>query len=82
MDLVIDKQGEIHCVYGEAIPLEKLGEIVIGRASHVEPDSQGRWCADLAPVGGPVLGPFPRRSQALVAEQAWLERWLVDAATT
>ena len=31
-----------------------------------------------APVGGPVLGPFDRRSEALEAERAWLEaHWLL-----
>ena len=32
-----------------------------------------RWQADLALCGGPVLGPFARRSEALVAEMAWIE---------
>ncbi len=36
---------------------------------------------DLSPVGGPVLGPFRLRSQALAAEQAWLDGWLVMTQT-
>ena len=38
------------------------------RASHVEPDADGRWWADLSPVAGPRLGPFEVRSAALDAE--------------
>ena len=77
MQLVIDPQGNVHCLYGEAIDLAALGPLSIRRASHVEPDEQGRWWADLAPVGGPKLGPFGRRTQALEAERVWLEaEWL------
>ena len=72
MDLVIDAVGQVRCLYGEAIPLASLGAISIRRASHVEPDNQGRWRADLAPAGGPMLGPFDRRSEALAAEARWL----------
>ena len=72
MDLVIDPAGQVRCLYGEAIPLASLGEVSLRRASHVEPDDQGRWRADLAPVGGPVLGPYDRRSAALAAEEQWL----------
>ncbi len=44
------------------------------RASHVEPVDNGmRWSADLSPVGGPVLGPFLLRRQALDAEAEWLQ---------
>jgi len=32
------------------------------------------WEADMAPSGGPVLGPFPSRRQALKKER----RWLID----
>ena len=76
MNLVIDPLGTVRCVYGEAIPLADLGDLTIRRASHVEPDEAGRWWADLTPVGGPVLGPFDRRSAALEAEAAWLDDWL------
>jgi hypothetical protein len=64
-------------VYSEEIDLAALGSPVITRASHVEPDPQGRWWADLSPVGGPTLGPFDSRSEALAAERSWLEtNWL------
>ena len=61
MQLLIDKVGTVRCVYAEAIDLSALGTPSIRRASHVEPDEQGRWHADLSPVGGPFLGPFDRR---------------------
>jgi len=78
MNLIIGPDGQIRGVYGEEIALDALGSLRITRASHVEPDADGRWLADMEPVGGPVLGPFERRSEALEAERAWLEEnWLV-----
>ena len=77
MQLIIERGGAVRCIYGEEIDLAALGSPTISRASHVEPDQQGRWLADLSPVAGPVLGPFDVRSEALVAEHAWLEtNWL------
>jgi hypothetical protein len=77
MNLIIERDGQVRGIYGEAIDLAALGQAQITRASHVEPDIQGRWLADLSPVGGPVLGPFDRRSDALNAEVAWLDdNWL------
>jgi hypothetical protein len=77
MQLVVEPGGGVRCIYGEEINLHALGTPVISRASQVEPDEQGRWLADLAPVGGPVLGPFACRSEALLAERQWLEeRWI------
>lgn len=77
MQLVVKTDGSVRCVYTEELDLSALGSLTITRASRVEPDSCGRWVADLSPVGGPVLGPFGKRSQALHAEQDWLNaHWL------
>ncbi|WP_152054384.1 hypothetical protein [Tautonia marina] len=77
MILIVETNGEVRGIYGEAIALDALGRPRISRASHVEPDDRGCWMADLSPVGGPVLGPFGRRSEALGAEGSWLEEnWL------
>jgi hypothetical protein len=79
MELVVTPDGTIRAIYAEEIDLCLLGHPVISRASHVEPDEQGRWLADLTPVQGPILGPFDRRSDALAAEQSWLEsNWLLS----
>ena len=78
MQLLIQRDGGVRCVYDEAINLSALGRVRIKRGSHVEPDEDGRWLADLSPVGGPCLGPFDRRSEALAAELRWLsENWLL-----
>ena len=77
MQIIIAPGGIVRCVYSETIDLASLGSPVITRASHVEPDQQGRWWADMSPVGGGVLGPFLNRSAALAAEHTWLEtNWL------
>jgi hypothetical protein len=81
MQLIIEVGGRVRGIYGEVIDLAALGPARISRASHVEPDSQGRWMADLSLVGGPVLGPFDKRSEALEAEVYWLEtNWLATGA--
>ena len=73
MQLIIEPGGTVRCIYTEEIDLAAIGSPTITRASHVEPDQQGRWQADLTPVGGPVLTGFAVRSEALAAELAWLE---------
>lgn len=72
MELIIDPAGGVRCIYEEAIDLAALGKLTITRASHVEPDEEGKWWADMAPVGGPRLGPFEKRSEALAVELEWL----------
>ena len=80
MELLITPNGEIRCVYSEAIPLDQLGRLEIRRGSHVEPTLHGQWTADMSPVNGPVLGPFELRSVALQAERDWLhQHWLQSA---
>ena len=77
MQLVVTAAGDLRFVYAETVDLRSLGPTVIRRGSHVEPDTAGRWLVDLAPVAGPRLGPFVKRSDALQAEVAWLqEYWL------
>jgi hypothetical protein len=76
MKMLVDLHGGIRCLYTEAIDLATLGELSIRRVSRVEPDRTGRWWADLKVLGGPRLGPYPRRSEALKAEVAWVERFL------
>jgi hypothetical protein len=81
MELMITPYGQVRCFYEEAFELAALGRIEIARASHVEPDACGQWWANLEPVGGPILGPFGRRSAALAAECDWLTaHWLFPAA--
>ena len=81
MQLIITPGGAVRCVYSEEIDLQTLGSPAISRASRVEPDQHGRWLADLSPIAGPILGPFDLRSEALAAEQAWLEvNWLNQPA--
>jgi hypothetical protein len=78
MQLIVEPGGRIRALYGEEIDLATLGSPRIFRASHVEPDSDGRWHADMRLILGPRLGPFHRRSEALEAEIAWLEvHWLL-----
>lgn len=83
MQLVVLPNGAVRCVYGEELDLGTLGRVTIRRGSHVEPNASGQWTADLSPVGGPVLGPFARRTEALDAERQWLEvHWLPARSAT
>jgi hypothetical protein len=79
MELMVSRQGHVHCLYDECLDLSALGRLTIRRASHVEPTGDGQWTSDLGPLCGPVLGPFPLRSAALAAEQGWIARnWLAS----
>ena len=80
MDLLINANGDVRCIYGEELDLHKFGQLSIRRGSHVEPTADGLWTADLSPVGGPMLGPFDNRTEALDAERDWLlSHWLVTS---
>ena len=77
MEIIVDPHGNARCIYAEDIDLAALGEVDVVRASHCEPDERGQWWADLAPMDGPKLGPFTKRSEALTAEVSWLrQNWL------
>lgn len=76
--IVFDTSGAAKTVFADdLVPVcRAVGAVQIRRASHVEPDNTGQWWADLSPVCGPRLGPFPRRDAALSAEVDWLDRSL------
>lgn len=73
MILHINPQGSITAIYHDDFSWKALGIPHIQRASRVEPNENGHWSADLSLSGGPKLGPFPRRADALAAEVRWLE---------
>ncbi len=75
MEIYISSAGVCQSVYDETVDLRLLGTAEIRRASHVEPTSDGQWTADMRPLAGPILGPFPTRSQAVMAEVGWLRLW-------
>lgn len=72
MYLIVSPVGTITALYTEVLDLSAIGPQRIQRASHVEPDGQGRWHASM--INGPILGPFDRRSTAIDAEIQWLLR--------
>jgi len=74
MEPVVGAGGEVRCIYDELLDLREIGKLQITRASHVEPDAEGCWWADMGPVDGPVLGPFRSRSEALGVERGWLRQ--------
>ena len=79
MTIVVSPDGTLTMVYTEEVDLSEVGPAEHQRASHVEPCAGG-WSADMSPVGGPVLGLFTKRSEALKAEAGWLNEWLQKGA--
>jgi hypothetical protein len=79
MELVVDAGGDVRCIYDEALDLREIGKLQITRASHVEPDAEGYWWADMEPSGGPVLGPYGSRAEALGAEREWLTQRVAES---
>ena len=78
-DIFVEQAGNLLYIYDESLDASCLGEVTIRRASVVDPRHQG-WFADLSPSGGPILGPFAKRSQAIDAELSWLRGQLAHAA--
>ena len=56
MELVVGADGGVRCIDDEILDLRALGNLQITRASHVEPDLDGDWWADMGPVEGRCLG--------------------------
>ena len=82
MQLLVTTAGAIRTLYDETLDLNSFGSLTVSRGSLVEPNDTGEWFVDLAPVQGPQLGPFTRRSAALTAEVDWLQKhWLIPTAS-
>jgi hypothetical protein len=80
IEVVVVPDGMVKMIFDERYDLRVIGCARIARASHVEPTDGGQWTADLSPVGGPTLGPFDQRREALAAEVRWLQQnWLIRA---
>jgi hypothetical protein len=78
--IFVRPDGTVEFLYEDGLrSLLELGRATIARASHLEPTPDGRWTADLSPRGGPLVGPFVLRQEALDAEREWLERHLRGA---
>ncbi len=77
-EITFDSDGRVRMIYSDSlVGLLAEGTAIRRRVSHVEPDDvSGGWTADLGPIQGPVLGPFPLRAEALAAEVAWLKKHL------
>lgn len=77
MVIMITPDGTVRHIYSDdfvEMDAALNPERNVTRASHVEPDAEGNWVADMSPVGGPMLGPFIKRAEALACEVNWLER--------
>ena len=74
LEISIGADAAIRFIYDDAARfLLNQGEATVRRASAVEP-SGTEWTADMSPVGGPILGKFERREDALKAEVSWLKK--------
>lgn len=72
----VDGSGSVVSLFDDELRglYAKLGKSVdSSRASHVELDANAGWWADLGPVGGPKLGPFYSRDEAIDVEKGWLK---------
>ncbi|MCB0359251.1 MAG: hypothetical protein KDD44_06435 [Bdellovibrionales bacterium] len=75
MNVTISANGNLRYIWDDELgqmlrPLNNVRQIA--RASHVEPTDDGKWIADMGPVGGGILGPFDNRADALRQEVAYL----------
>ena len=92
IEVFIDERGNTTFIYDDELSdLIEDTESTTRRASHVEP-AEGGWEADMQPIldrvdlqkqseavmvfGGPVLGPFTLRKDALKAESNWINLFL------
>lgn len=74
MIIHVSADGKLTFVYDDdCAELLREGNAQVTRASRIEPWGQqgGEWFAEI--YGGPTLGPFALRREAIAAEVAWIE---------
>jgi hypothetical protein len=73
--IIVVEGGIVKYLYNENFePIE--GKTTITRASHVEPEENGKWSVDLSPINGEVVKGFDKRSDALKYEEGRVNQWL------
>lgn len=82
--------GFVQAIYSDRMypALKRMGDVLVKRASYVEPHDRGGWFIDMRPSGDNVmigrngarsprrfgeLLPFDTREEALAAERQWIE---------
>lgn len=77
--LVIKPDAQMVCIYTDAIRplLDDANEVEIKRVSHVEPNEQGLWVADM--LNGTCSPPFRLREEALQWEESYINNQLRDS---
>ncbi len=74
----IAPDGTVRFIYDDTLrPILEGGVSTIQRASFLIQQTDGQWLANLEPVNGPILGPFPSRELAIEGERDWINtNWL------
>jgi hypothetical protein len=71
--IAISQEGVATFVWSDDLAkLKTEGECKIERVSNVEPNEQSEWMADMMLIGGPILGPFETRQEAIDAELRYI----------
>ena len=81
--VIIGNDGIARFIYDDAVMgvMNEISEkVCVKRASHVEPDENGLWFADMAPVGGEKFIGFKTRQEALDFEVDWLNQHNIPVA--
>jgi hypothetical protein len=71
--IIIRPNGTAEWVHADELNfLKAASPTSTRRVSDVEPEGDS-WTADMHRIGGPLLGPFLTREEALRAERLWLD---------
>ena len=73
--IAINNDGSLQMIYSDEMrEILNEGQGSIRRASHVEPELDNTWSADMSPIGGQKLEGFETRESALKAEVEFINQ--------